>query len=63
MCRSTLWQRAAFDLSCSELELGDQVPDPKYVTVGVSGCVKRATYKWVEARGTGWVMNSSSERP
>lgn len=50
-------KRAAFDLQCDVKEL--QVTDLGSA-VGVTGCGKRAAYKFVN--GTGWVNNTGSSQ-
>ena len=50
-------QRAAFELECPESQL--QVTDLGIQTVGVSGCSKKAIYKY--AAGAGWVNNSGGD--
>jgi hypothetical protein len=52
-----LEERAPFDLSCSAEQLTYQ--DLSAATVGVDGCGRRASYKWVS--GAGWVMDSASQ--
>lgn len=46
--------RASFELECPKDQL--QVVELATMTIGVTGCGKRAVYKWVE--GTGWVNNT-----
>jgi len=52
-------KQAAFDLGCTTdqmqvVDLGSQMPWSG--TIGVSGCGKKATYKYVQ--GAGWVNNT-----
>lgn len=50
-------QRASFELGCPEEQL--QVTDLGGWTLGVSGCEKKAVYKW--AAGAGWVNNTGAD--
>ena len=50
-------KRAAYELECPEPQL--QLSDLGDSTVGVTGCGKKAIYKWVV--GAGWVNNSASD--
>jgi hypothetical protein len=60
--RAPLLKHASFDMACAEGELHDQ-PLEGYMTIGVRGCGKQATYKYVDT--VGWVMNTgaSSQKP
>lgn len=49
--------RATFEMSCEKQQLRATVLDS--MTVGVSGCGKKTTYKMVF--GTGWVLDSAAE--
>lgn len=51
--------RAAFELDCPKEQL--HVSDLGGMTMGVSGCGKKAVYKWVS--GHGWVNNTASSGP
>lgn len=50
-------KRASFDLQCPEGQL--QSVDLGGGTIGVTGCGKRAVYKWVSR--VGWVNNSGAD--
>jgi len=52
-------KRAAYEMQCPESEL--EVTDLGGWTIGVSGCGKRAVYKW--AYGAGWVNNTAVDEP
>lgn len=49
-------KRASFEMGCPEQDL--QIVDLGPSTVGVTGCGKRAVYKYVW--GTGWVNNTAT---
>jgi hypothetical protein len=48
--------RASFDLQCDKEQLTSTKLDP--VTVGVSGCGKRASYRLLGTRSYTWTLNS-----
>lgn len=54
-----LVDRAPFDLGCSIEQLSFKKLTNSTSAVGVVGCGKQATYKYVT--GVGWVMNTASE--
>jgi hypothetical protein len=58
-------KRAAFDLGCSQDQLQTTLVSGRQniagqpidgMTVGVTGCGKKATYIWVDTKG--WILNS-----
>lgn len=57
--RTNLMKQATFDLNCTESKLKDR-PLSGYMTIGVSGCGKQATYKYIDR--VGWVANTASRR-
>jgi hypothetical protein len=57
--RPQLMKRASFDMGCAENKLQDQ-PLSGYMTIGVKGCGKQATYKYVDTLG--WILNSTATR-
>lgn len=56
--RPALLKKAAFDLDCPESKLRDQTLSG-YFTIGVSGCGKKASYKYIDTLG--WVTNTISK--
>jgi hypothetical protein len=54
-----LEKRAPHDLDCPPEQL--TYKDLSGATVGVSGCDRRASYKWIS--GAGWVMDSAAQAP
>lgn len=50
-------KRASFELGCAESQL--HIVELGSGTIGVSGCEKKAVYKWVY--GAGWVNNTGIE--
>lgn len=52
--REPLLKQASFDMNCAKEKLRDQ-PLTGYMTIGISGCKKRATYKYIDR--IGWVAN------
>lgn len=57
--RGPLLKQAAFDLGCPESKLKDR-PLSGYTTIGIRGCGKQATYKYIDT--VGWVANATSRK-
>jgi hypothetical protein len=57
--RPQLMKRASFDMDCAENKLQDQ-PLSGYMTIGIKGCGKQTTYKYVDTLG--WILNSTATR-
>lgn len=54
--QAILFKQASFDLNCPTSKLKDQPLSKNYMDIGITGCGKRAKYKYVQR--VGWVANT-----
>ena len=57
--QAIIFKQASFDLNCPTSKLKDQVLSKNYMDIGITGCGKRAKYKYVQ--GVGWVANTITQ--